>query len=296
MPLPGMIPLSVLVTGASGFIGRHVVRHLAALGHQVTALDFRPPIKHHPGPVETLHCDIRQDPFPDRTFSAIVHLAALPGVRPSLDRPIHYEETNVLGTIRLLEFCREQSIKRFIFASSSSVYGPDAPLPTPETAPCDPCSPYALTKLHGEDWGRLYAKLHGLHFTALRFFTVWGDGQRPDLALEKFQRRLRDGDPVTIYGDGTQRRDQVHVHDIARAVGLSLQRQDPATVTINLGTGRNHSVMDMVAAAEQFTGKTATVIHAPPNPADVPATLADNSLARRELGWTVSTCFPEPPN
>ena len=291
-----MIPQSILVTGASGFIGQHVIRHLASIGHYVTALDFRPPIRHHPGPVETLHCDIRQDPLPDRTFSAIVHLAALPGVRPSIDRPVHYEETNVIGTIRLLEFCREQSIKRFIFASSSSVYGPDAPLPTPETAPCDPCSPYALTKHHAEQWGRLYAKLHGLHFTALRFFTVWGDGQRPDLALEKFQRKLRGGESITIYGDGTQRRDLVHVHDIARAIELSLQFQESGPVTTNLGTGKNHSVMDMVRAAERFTGKTATATHAPPDPADVPETLADNSLATNRLGWNVSTCFPEPPN
>jgi nucleoside-diphosphate-sugar epimerase len=120
--------LKILVTGASGFIGRHVVRHLASLGHDVSALDFRPPPQPHPGSVDTVHCDIRQDPFPDRTFSAIVHLAALPGVRPSLDRPVQYEEANVIGTLRLLEFCREQSIKQFIFASSSSVYGPDAPL------------------------------------------------------------------------------------------------------------------------------------------------------------------------
>ena len=290
-----MIPQSVLVTGGSGFIGRHVVRHLAAIGHNVTTLDFRPPVERHPEGVEHLGCDLRTDPFPDRDFDNVVHLAALAGVRPSMDRPVDYEQTNVLATVRLLEFCRERSIPRFVCASSSSVYGPDAALPTPEYYPCDPCSPYALTKLHSEQWGRLYAKIHGLQFIALRFFTVWGDGQRPDLALEKFQRQMRRGEPVTIHGDGTQRRDLVHAHDIARAVGLALQCHEPGFPAINLGTGRNHSVLEMVEAAANFTDFTSTVTHGPANPADVPESLAAIENARVTIGWEPTIRFPDRP-
>lgn len=274
---------------------RHVVRHLAAVGHKVTTLDFRPPVERHPKGVEHLGCDLRTDPFPDRDYDNVVHLAALAGVRPSINRPVDYEMTNVVSTIRLLEFCRERSIPRFIFASSSSVYGPNAALPTPEYYPCDPCSPYALTKLHGEQWGRLYAKLHGLQFLALRFFTVWGDGQRPDLALEKFRRQIDRDEPVTIHGDGTQRRDLVHANDIARAVGLALDCHEPGFTAINLGTGRNHSVLDTVKAAERFTGQEATITHGPAHPADVPETLAAPEKARLTLGWEPTIHFPDRP-
>ena len=144
-----MAPLSVLVTGSSGFIGTHVVRHLHAAGHKITALDHIPPKDPLPEGVAFHVCDIRQGELPDRTFDAVVHLAALAGVRPSMDRPMEYEITNVIGTIRLLEFCRRMGVPRFVFASSSSVYGPDTPLPAEESTPANPCSPYALTKLHG---------------------------------------------------------------------------------------------------------------------------------------------------
>ena len=163
-------PLSVLVTGSSGFIGTYVVRSLHAAGHRVTGLDQIPPKDPLPEGVAFHVCDIRQGELPDRTFDAVVHLAALAGVRPSLDRPMEYETTNVVGTIRMLEFCRRMGVPQFVFASSSSVYGPDTPLPAEESTPANPCSPYALTKLHGEQWGRLYARLHGLRFLALRFF------------------------------------------------------------------------------------------------------------------------------
>jgi len=142
-------PLSVLVTGSSGFIGTHVVRSLHAAGHRVTGLDQIPPRDPLPEGVAFHVCDIRKGELPDRAFDAVVHLAALAGVRPSLDRPLEYEATNVIGTIRLLEFCCRMGVPRFVFASSSSVYGPDTPLPAEESTPANPCSPYALTKLHG---------------------------------------------------------------------------------------------------------------------------------------------------
>ena len=236
-------------------------------------------------------CDIRRGDLPDRTFDAVVHLAALAGVRPSMDRPLEYEITNVIGTIRLLEFCRRMGIPHFVFASSSSVYGPETPLPAEESTPANPCSPYALTKLHGEQWGRLYARLHGLRFIALRFFSVWGPGQRPDLALEAFRRRIEAGQPVIINGDGSQRRDLTHVADVARAVELALRWPGPDSVVLNVGTGRNHSVMDMLAAAREAAPPM--VEHQAAHPADVPETLASNTAAEAQLGWQPRIFFPD---
>ena len=287
-------PLSVLVTGSSGFIGTHVVRHLHAAGHRVTGLDHIPPKNPLPEGVAFHVCDIRQGELPDRTFDAVVHLAALAGVRPSMDRPLEYEITNVIGTIRLLEFCRRMGIPHFVFASSSSVYGPETPLPAEESTPANPCSPYALTKLHGEQWGRLYARLHGLRFMALRFFSVWGPGQRPDLALEAFRRRIEAGQPVIINGDGSQRRDLTHVADVARAIELALRWPGPGFTVLNVGTGRNHSVMDMLDAARK--GATPLVEHQPPHPADVPETLASNTAAGVQLGWQPRIFFPDEPD
>ena len=287
-------PLSVLVTGSSGFIGTHVVRHLHAAGHRVTALDYLSPKLPLPEGVAFHVCDIRQGELPDRTFDAVVHLAALAGVRPSMDRPMEYEITNVIGTIRLLEFCRRMGIPHFVFASSSSVYGPETPLPAEESTPANPCSPYALTKLHGEQWGRLYARLHGLRFLALRFFSGWGPGQRPDLALEAFRRRIEAGQPVIINGDGTQRRDLTHVADVARAVELALRWPGPCAAVLNVGTGRNHSVMDMLATARKAA--TPLVEHQAPHPADVPETLASIAAAGAILGWKPRIFFPDEPD
>ena len=289
-----MAPLSVLVTGSSGFIGTHVVQHLHAAGHRVTGLDHIPPKNPLPEGVAFHVCDIRQGELPDRTFDAVVHLAALAGVRPSMDRPMEYEITNVIGTIRLLEFCRRMGVPRFVFASSSSVYGPETPLPAEESTQANPCSPYALTKLHGEQWGRLYARLHGLRFVALRFFSVWGPGQRPDLALEAFRRRIEAGQPVIINGDGTQRRDLTHVADVAWAVELALRWPGPGAVVLNVGTGRNHSVMDMLAAARKAA--TPLLEHQAPHPADVPETLASITAAGAILGWQPRIFFPDEPD
>jgi UDP-glucuronate 4-epimerase len=289
-----MAPIPVLVTGSSGFIGRHVVRLLAESGHQVTATDYRPQAEPLPDGVRFHRCDLRSDPLPHGDFAAVVHLGALAGVRPSLDRPIDYEATNVLGTLRLLEHCRQHGIGRFVLASSSSVYGPDAPLPAEESALPSPQSPYALTKLHAEQWGRLYANLHGLKFVALRFFSVWGPGQRHDLALENFRRKLAAGQPVVINGDGSQRRDLTHVHDVARSVELALRWPGPGADVLNVGTGRNHSVLDMLAAVTP-PGSKPRIDYRPANPADVPATLAGIKSAKKHIGWTPRIAFPNGP-
>ena len=249
-------------------------------------------------------CDIRQGMLPNQRFDAVVHLAALAGVRPSLHRQIDYHATNVLGTLRLLEHCRRFATPHFVFASSSSVYGPSTPLPAEESTTPDPLSPYALTKLQGEQWGRIYARQYGLRFLALRFFSVWGPGQRPDLALECFRRRIKAGQPVTLHGDGRQRRDLTHVADVARAVEMALHWQGSGAVVLNVGTGKNHSVLDMLEAARQdsaalqkspvcFTDFTPRIDPQPSHPADVPETLASLVAVGKELGWQPRIFFPE---
>lgn len=285
-------PLQILVTGASGFIGQHVVRHLATLGHQVTALDFRPPVHHYPDGVPYFRCDLRTDALPKQPFDAVVHLAALAGVRPSIDRPLDYEETNVGGTVRLLEFCRINGIRQFVFASSSSIYGDNQGRPSEESVTPHPLSPYALTKLHGEQWGALYSRLHGIRFVALRFFTVWGEGQRRDLALTAFTNALLRGEPVRVNGDGHQRRDLTHVTDVARAVALAALYRKADSIAFNIGTGRNHSVLEMVKTAENFTGRTATIEHHPARPTDVPETRANTDKSATCLGWSAEIPFP----
>lgn len=295
---------SVLVTGSSGFIGTHVVRHLCEAGHRVIGYDLIPPEDRFPDGSIFLCGDIRTGRLPHQGIDAVVHLAALAGVRPSMDRPFDYLSTNVTGTLRLLEHCRIHGIRHFVFASSSSVYGPDTPLPAEESTTPDPCSPYALTKLHGEQWGRLYSRLHGLCFLALRFFSVWGPGQRPDLALEAFRRKIEASEPVVINGDGSQRRDLTHVSDVARAVELALHWPGPGSAVLNIGTGKNHSVMDMLdavrksAAALQISGSSFTdftppVVHQNAHPADVPETLANHTKATDCIDWKPRIFFPK---
>ncbi|WP_367872124.1 NAD-dependent epimerase/dehydratase family protein [Luteolibacter sp. Populi] len=285
-------PASVLVTGGSGFIGRHVVQQLAAAGHAVAALDLRPPPEPHPPGVSTIDCDLRRGELPDESFDHIVHLAALGGVRPSMERPFDYLDTNLGATISLLEHARKRGLRRFIFASSSSVYGPTDGTPSSEEDPLSPCSPYALTKLQGEQWGRIFAEKHGIDFIALRLFAVWGPGQRPDLALESFRRKILAGETITIHGDGSQRRDLTHVSDVARAVEAALAWSGHGFEVFNIGTGTNHSVNDMLRAAEAWTGITAKVHYGPAHPADVPGTLADARKAESVLGWHPLTRFP----
>lgn len=282
----------ILVTGASGFIGRQVVRQLSGT-HQVTALDHQPPPAPHPAGVVEITCDLRDGEFPAMRFDSIVHLAALGGVRPSIERPLDYLETNLRGTLRLLEHARQHRTPRFIFASSSSVYGPTDGRPSSEDDPLSPCSPYALTKQQGEQWGRLYAQRHDLDFIALRLFAVWGEGQRPDLALESFRRKILAGETIAIHGDGSQRRDLTHVSDVARAVEAAIRWSGSGFEVFNIGTGTNHSVNDMLRAAEQWTGLEAKVVYGAEHPADVPATLADVGKAKKQLEWEPRTRFPK---
>lgn len=283
----------ILVTGSTGFIGRQVVKYLAETGHAVTGLDLLPPPEPHPAGVESIECDLCHGKLPERELPFIVHLAALGGVRPSMERPLDYLDTNLGATIRLFEHARKRGLRRIVFASSSSVYGRTDGSPSKEDDPLAPCSPYALTKLQGEQWGKMFAEKHGIDFIALRFFAVWGPGQRPDLALESFRRKILAGETITIHGDGSQRRDLTHVSDVARAMDAALAWQGKGFAVFNIGTGTNHSVNDMLRAAEEWTGMKAKVHHGPAHVADVPVTLADVRKAREELGWEARVKFGE---
>jgi UDP-glucuronate 4-epimerase len=245
----------------------------------------------HPDGVGTIDCDLRHGKLPERLFPMIVHLAALGGVRPSVEKPLDYLNTNLGATIRLLEHARKRGLRRIVFASSSSVYGRTDGRPSQENDLLSPCSPYALTKLQGEEWGRMFAEKHDIDFIALRFFAVWGPGQRPDLALESFRRKILAGETITIHGDGSHRRDLTHVSDVARAVEAALGWKGKGFAVFNIGTGTNHSVNDMLRAAEQWTGMKARVEYGPAHVADVPVTLADVRRAREELGWEARVKF-----
>ncbi len=259
----------------------------------MAALDLRPVPERHPDGVTAIDCDLRHGKLPDQEFPSVVHLAALGGVRPSIERPLDYLDTNLGATIRLLEHARKRGLRRFVFASSSSVYGRTDGTPSREDDPLSPCSPYALTKLQGEQWGRMFAEKHGIDFIALRFFAVWGPGQRPDLALESFRRKILADETITIHGDGSQRRDLTHVSDVARAVEAALAWKGKGFAVFNVGTGVNHSVNDMLRAAEEWTGIKAKVEYGPAHVADVPVTLADVGKAEKILGWRASVRFPE---
>lgn len=276
----------VLVTGAAGFIGAHVVRYLRAQGWEVSGLDLRPE-------EGALACDLRSDDLPEQTFPYIVHLAALGGVRPSMERPLDYIETNVGATVRLLDHAVKNGVRRVVFASSSSVYGSTDGEPSREGDLLKPCSPYALTKVQGEEWGRLFMEKHGIDFIALRLFAVWGQGQRPDLALESFRRKIEAGETVQIHGDGGQRRDLTHVSDGVRAIEAALAWEGRGFEVFNVGTGVNHSVNDVLRKAERLTGKQAKVAYGPEHVADVPVTLADTAKAKELLGWEARVSFLE---
>jgi UDP-glucuronate 4-epimerase len=216
---------------------------------------------------------------------AIVHLAARAGVRPSLAQPRLYTEVNILGTQNLLELARELGIKKFVFASSSSVYGVNQKVPFSEDDPIfKPISPYAATKLAGEALCHVYHHLYGLDIVGLRFFTVYGPRQRPDLAIHKFTRAILAGQPIDLFGDGSTRRDYTHIDDILQGVLAALDRPLGYEV-INLGESHTVSLLDLVRLIEQATGTAAQIRWLPLQPGDVPITYADVTKARRLLGY-----------
>ncbi|HEV2764269.1 MAG TPA: GDP-mannose 4,6-dehydratase [Pyrinomonadaceae bacterium] len=303
---------SILVTGGAGFIGSHLVdRLLAEGGWRVTVLDdfndFYAPALKRANVSEHLkrenyrlvEADIRDAPAVERVFAGgefecVVHLAARAGVRPSLAEPLLYAETNINGTLNLLEQSRARGVGQFVFGSSSSVYGINAKVPFSEEDPIrQPISPYAATKAAGELLCHTYAHLYGLRSVCLRFFTVYGARQRPDLAIRKFARLIDEGKPIPVFGDGTTRRDYTYVDDIIQGVRAAVDFRESAYEVINLGESRTVELRELIALLERELGRTAGIDWQPEQPGDVPQTFADISKARRLLGYDPRTDIEE---
>ena len=299
------MPRRILVTGAAGFIGTHVTRRLLSAGDTVVALDNFDPfydlaIKHRN--VEEMRAlggerfhliegDLRD---PDacreavRGADGVIHLAALAGVRPSIQAPERYMDVNVRGTQILLDAWQREageSKHPFVFGSSSSVYGGNTKVPFSEADPVNhPVSPYAASKRAGELICSTFHTLTGIPVTCLRFFTVFGPGQRPEMAIHKFSRMILSDQPIPFFGDGTTRRDYTFVQDIVDGILAALDRAEGYRI-YNLGGADTTTLKELVEAIESTLGKTATLDRKPDQPGDVPATYADISRAAAELDY-----------
>ncbi|MBA2585832.1 MAG: SDR family NAD(P)-dependent oxidoreductase [Chthoniobacterales bacterium] len=301
--------MRILVTGGAGFIGSHLAERLLRDGHEVAILDdfndfYDPAIKHRnlrglTDHVSVHRIDLRDSQsvrslFHHEKFDTIAHLAARAGVRPSIRQPQLYYDTNVLGTLHLLEAARARGIERFIFASSSSVYGLLEQVPFSEEAHLtQTISPYAATKIAGEFLCSTYSHLYQMRIVALRFFTVYGPRQRPDLAIHQFTRRISTGEPIDQFGDGSTRRDYTYIDDIIQGVSAALTYEGQLFDIFNLGENETVQLRDLIAAIELAVGRKAKINQLPEQPGDVPLTCADISKARRLLGYKPTTKLAE---
>jgi len=302
--------MKILITGGAGFIGSHLAERLARDRHQLFLLDdlndfYSPQLKQEnlasvraAGEVQFFHQDICDEGAVFRIFErvrpdAVVHLAARAGVRPSLHQPLLYERVNVGGTLVLLEACRRLGVPKFLFASSSSIYGITNRLPFSEGDHLNlPVSPYAATKLAGEKLCYTYSHLYGLSVVCLRFFTVFGPRQRPDLAIRKFTDLIEEGRPVPVFGDGSSGRDYTFVADIVEGIRAALALETRYEI-FNLGNSHPIGLSTMIRTIEQALGKKALLRQEPDQAGDVPITFADISKAQRELGYRPSTPFAD---
>ena len=293
---------TVLVTGGAGFIGSHVVERLLSQGHYVVCLDnfdetYPLALKRANMRSVSSHerfvlaqGDIRDRAFLDQAFSrhefdAIVHLAALSGVRDSLAKAALYEEVNIRGTLNLLEEARAHKIEKFVFASSSSVYGLNGKSPLEETQKLDsPISPYAASKIAGELLCHVFSYNYGFQTVALRFFTVYGPRQKPGMAVSLFTNRIDAGEEVPVFGDGTSVRDYTYVGDIVNGIEAALSYQGPPFEAFNLASGQEVSLNTLVSLIEKGLGKKARVKHLPAHPGDVRGGRGDTSKAKALLG------------
>ena len=301
--------MRILVTGGAGFVGSHLVERLLAAGHTVVILDdfndfYDPQIKQaniagFAKDVTVYQVDLRDGAsvrslFHREKFDVIVHLAARAGVRPSIQQPQLYYDTNVTGTLHLLEAARVTGVQRFIFASSSSVYGASKTVPFSEDQHLtQTLSPYAATKIAGEFLCSTYSHLYQLRILALRYFTVYGPRQRPDLAIHQFTRRIYAGQPIEQFGDGTTRRDYTYIDDVIQGTMAALRYEGPLFDIFNLGESETIQLKNLIAAIENALGKKAKIKQLPEQPGDMPLTCADISKARNLLGYNPTTKFNE---
>ncbi len=300
------MPSNLLITGGAGFIGSHLARRLLARGDRVTVLDdfndyYDPARKRenvaslaasaNGGDFRVVEGDIRDEPLVDRLFAggrfdAVIHLAARAGVRPSLEQPILYEDVNCIGTLRLLEAARRHGPKLFLFGSSSSVYGINEKVPFAESDEVNqPISPYATTKRAGELLCYNYHHLYGFRTACLRFFTVYGPAQRPEMAIHKFTDLIFRGKTVPMFGDGGSRRDYTYVDDIVDGL-LATLALAPGFEILNLGGADTTSLADLVRCIGEELAVEPRIEYLPAQPGDVPITFADVSKAARLLGYS----------
>lgn len=297
-----------LITGGAGFIGSQLVKALLNdKDLRITIIDNFDPFysrqikllntdgfeKHQQIRLFDLNLDTLSLPelqtiLPQKV-DVIIHLAAKAGVRPSISDPLAYQRTNILGTQMLLDFAKETGVKQFVFASSSSVYGVNKNLPWKEDEQLQPISPYAMTKLAGEMAGHVFSNLYGIRFIALRFFTVYGPSQRPDLAIHKFVKSILKGLPITMYGDGSTSRDYTYIDDIIRGVLAAIDYDQSLFEIINLGNNHAVSLKDLIQNIEEITGKKSAILQQPEQAGDVPQTFADISKAKKLLNYEPTT-------
>ncbi len=297
----------ILVTGGAGFIGSHLCHRLLARGDRVTILDdfndFYDPARKRrnlaalearpeaAGALRPVEGDIRdtalvEEIFVPGTLDGVVHLAARAGVRPSLQEPILYEDVNCIGTLRLLEAARRHGPRVFVFGSSSSVYGINEKVPFAEDDRIDqPISPYATTKRTGELLCYNYHHLYGMAISCLRFFTVYGPAQRPEMAIHKFTDRIARGETIPLYGDGSSRRDYTYVDDIVDGMVAALDAE-PGFEILNLGGSETTALSQLVAWIGEELAVEPRIDYLPDQPGDVPITFADVSKAGRVLGYS----------
>jgi UDP-glucuronate 4-epimerase len=295
--------MNFLVTGGAGFIGSHVCERLLGDGHHVWAFDdlndFYDPqfkrrnleeIKRVGAGFSFVHGDVGDTQalhqlFSNVGFDQVIHLAARAGVRPSLEQPALYQRVNVEGTVNVLEAARRAGVRKIIIASSSSVYGVNAKVPFTESDPIfSAVSPYAASKLACEALGHTWHHIYGMDVTMLRFFTVYGPRQRPDLAIHKFTRLIDAGRPIPMFGDGSTARDHTHIDDILEGI-MACTRRDFGFEIFNLGESRTVKLSELIALIERAVGKPAVIDRQPLQPGDVPLTFADIAKARAKLGY-----------
>jgi UDP-glucuronate 4-epimerase len=298
--------MNFLVTGGAGFIGSHVCERLLLSGHAVWAFDdlnpfYDPQLKRAnlrdlqalASPFEFVHGDITNpneliDLFGSHRFDQVIHLAARAGVRPSIEQPALYQRVNVEGTVNVLEAARKAGVKKVTVASSSSVYGVNAKIPFSESDPIfTAISPYAASKLACEALGHVYHHVYGMDIVALRFFTVYGPRQRPDLAIRKFTSLIKAGKPIPMFGDGSTARDYTYANDIVDGVIACTQKEFGFEI-FNLGESDTVTLKRLIELIETALGKKAIIEQHPTQPGDVPRTCADISKAQQMLSYKPS--------